>query len=216
MIDIGRKVRVHCVGRLDDGSEFDNSYKNGRPLEFIVGSHQVIPGLDKAVSEMKVGEKRKVRVSAAMAYGAYNEDLVETVPVKDFPHAERLPIGDAIVLSTSEGQMRVKVLKIEDGLVFFDHNHELAGKDLDFDIEVVEVLGLSGSNIENERYLSGTCGCGCDELREYLGAGSEDCTHEHTHAHTHAHGHAHDHGHAHEHAHTHAHEPVTSTPSSPG
>jgi FKBP-type peptidyl-prolyl cis-trans isomerase 2 len=177
MIGFGRRVGIHYVGRLDDGSEFENSYKSGKPLEFIVGSRQVILGLERAISKMQIGEKRSVHIPAKEAYGAYDESLVETVPAKDFPGAERLPVGDYIVLATPNGQMRVRVLKIENGLVFFDHNHELAGRDLDFDIELVKIWGLSGSNIENEQYMTGTCSCGCDEMRAALSADTKNCTH---------------------------------------
>jgi FKBP-type peptidyl-prolyl cis-trans isomerase 2 len=177
------------VGRLDDGAEFENSYKSGKLLEFLVGSRQVILGLERAISEMRIGEKRSVRISAKEAYGTYDESLVETVPVKDFPDAERLPIGDYIVLATPGGQMRVRVSKIENGLVFFDHNHELAGRDLDFDIELVKIWGLSGSIIENEQYMTGTCSCGCDEMRAALSADAESCTHDHEHGRHHDHRH---------------------------
>ncbi|MDR1712690.1 MAG: peptidylprolyl isomerase [Coriobacteriales bacterium] len=182
MVDAGRKAVVNYIGRLTDGTEFDNSYKNGQPLTFIVGSRQVIPGFDKAVSEMAVGEKRRVLIPAAEAYGAYDEKLVETVPLEGFPNAEQLPVGEYIVFSTPAGPMRVKVVKIEDGLIHFDHNHQLAGQDLDFELELVEVPGVSGSLIENELYNTGTCDCGCDELREQLGG-----THPHDHHHHHIH-----------------------------
>jgi FKBP-type peptidyl-prolyl cis-trans isomerase 2 len=187
MIGLGRRVSVHFVGRLDDGSEFANSYKGGGPLEFVVGAPHAIPGLDRAISDMGLGERRSVRIPAAEAYGAYSENLVERVLAKDFPGAERLPVGGHIVLSTPEGQMRVKVLGIEDGLVSFDHNHELAGRDLDLDIELVKVWGVSGSNIENERYMTGTCGCGCDEMRRSLGADAGGCAHDHAHPDGHTH-----------------------------
>jgi FKBP-type peptidyl-prolyl cis-trans isomerase 2 len=176
MVDAGRRVRIHYIGRLEDGSVFEDSYQEDKPLEFIVGARQVIPGLDKAVSEMSGGEKRTVHVPAALGYGDYRADLIETVPFGDFPNAERLPVSEYISMSTGEGVMRVKVLKIQDGLVHFDHNHELAGRDLDFEVELLEVYGSSGTIIENERYMTGVCGCGCDEMRAALGHRHEgDC-----------------------------------------
>jgi FKBP-type peptidyl-prolyl cis-trans isomerase 2 len=127
----------------------------------------VIPGLDKAVSEMTIGETKKVRIPAKEAYGVYDESLIETVPARNFPHAGNLPLGEYIVLSTPSGQMRVKVAEIKDGQISFDHNHELAGKDLNFEITVLSVLGESGSNVEIEKHGK-SCKCGCDRLKKAL------------------------------------------------
>jgi FKBP-type peptidyl-prolyl cis-trans isomerase 2 len=169
MIESGQKALVHYVGTLDDGSEFDNSYRREQPLELIVGARQVIPGFDKAVSEMqRVGDRCEVHIPAVEAYGIYDESLVEAIPLSDIPNAEQLPVGSYIMIPTSSGPIRVKVDRIADGLVFFDHNHELAGKDLTFAIELVSLPGVSGSNIENELYHGDGCSCGCGELRKQL------------------------------------------------
>jgi FKBP-type peptidyl-prolyl cis-trans isomerase 2 len=167
MIELYRKVKIHYTGTLDDGTVFDSSLERGVPLEYIIGARQVIPGLDKAVSEMSIGETKKVHIPAEEAYGAYDEGLIETVAVEDFPNAKDLPFGEFIVLSTPTGQMRVKAVKIEDGQVFFDHNHELAGKDLNFEVTVLSVFGESGSNIEIEKHGKG-CKCGCDKVKKAL------------------------------------------------
>jgi FKBP-type peptidyl-prolyl cis-trans isomerase 2 len=183
VIEIGQKALVHYVGRLDDGSEFDNSYQRGQPLELIVGARQVIPGFDKAVSEMQlIGECCETRIPAAEAYGVYDEALVEAIPLRDIPNAGQLPVGSYIMVSAPSGPIRVKVDRIADGFVFFDHNHELAGKDLTFAIELVALPGVSGSNIENELYHGDHCACGCDELRKQLSP--EDCDNHDT-AHSH-------------------------------
>jgi FKBP-type peptidyl-prolyl cis-trans isomerase 2 len=174
LIDAGRKVQVHYIGSLADGSEFENTYKSGKPLEYIVGARQVVLGFDKAVASMQVGEKRNVQLSAVEGYGNYDVNLVEKVALSSFPAAERLPVGDYITIATSSGEMRVKVLRIKDGWIYFDHNHELAGRDLYFQIELLKVYGVSGSLIENERYMTGSCGCGCDEMRKALGH-NHDC-----------------------------------------
>jgi len=188
MIEKGRKACVHYVGTLADGSEFDNSYKRGQTLEFIVGARQVLPAFEATVLDMQAGEKRTVQIPAAEAYGVYDEGLVEQVPVDVFPNAEDLPVGQFIVFSAPTGPLRVKVLKIEDGLIHFDSNHELAGQDLTFQIELVSVPGVSGSLIENELYNTGSCDCGCDELRHQL-SGQPAAAPEHAHSHTHAHQH---------------------------
>ncbi len=136
----GQKVKAHYKGTLDDGSVFDSSYDRGEPIEFVVGVGQMIPGFDAAVLEMEVGEKRTVHIPAHEAYGEYDESNVAEIPLASIPNAEQLPVGDFIVMPTPEGYpMRVKVVKIENGNAFFDANHELAGKALNFEIELVSV-----------------------------------------------------------------------------
>ncbi len=134
----GQKVKVHYKGTLDDGSVFDSSYDRGEPIEFEAGAGQMIPGFDNAVLEMEVGEKRTVRMEAKDAYGEYDESNLAVVPLDVIPNAEQLPVGQFIIMPTPDGRpMRVKVLKVEDGNAHFDANHELAGKALTFDIELV-------------------------------------------------------------------------------
>jgi FKBP-type peptidyl-prolyl cis-trans isomerase 2 len=135
----GSKIKAHYTGTLADGTVFDSSYKRDEPIEFVVGAGQMIPGFDAAVLAMEVGEKKTVHIPAADAYGEYSETLVEAVPLSYIPNAEQLPVGKFIILPGEDGSMmRVKVVRIEDDQVFFDLNHELAGKDLTFEIELVE------------------------------------------------------------------------------
>lgn len=162
MIEVGDKVRVSYRGLLEDGVEFDASWRTGEPLEFVVGAHQVIPGLEKAVVGMSAGESAKVSVPAAEAYGEWRADLVERIPVAEFPNAEALPAGGYIEMRAPSGAFRVKVEKIEDGMIFFDHNHELAGRDLTFEVEVLEQVRESA--VEREMHPAG-CACGCDQLK---------------------------------------------------
>lgn len=166
MVAIGEKVRVHYVGTLDDGTEFDNSYKFGEPLEFVVGGGHMITGFDRAVFNMEVGEKRSVRLEPMDAYGEWREDFVEQVPCHLMPNWEQIPLGQPIVIRAQGGQeIQVTCTKIEDGVMYLDHNHFLAGKPLNFDIEVVEVVRQSA--IEREQHGSG-CACGCHEFKEAI------------------------------------------------
>lgn len=167
MVELGRRVKVHYRGTLDDGTEFDNTSKHGAPLEYVVGSRQVLAGFDKAVSEMEVGEKRTIHIPASEAYGTYDEGLIEVVPVDNMPHADQLPLGEYIVVSTSAGDTRVKAIKIENDMVYFDHNHELAGKNLNFSIELISICGEYASSIERELHPAG-CACGCDQVKKAL------------------------------------------------
>ncbi len=194
MVAIGEKVRVHYVGTLDDGSEFDNSRKRGELLEFVVGADQVINGFDKAVFEMEQGEKRTVRLEPVEAYGEWREDFVEQVPCELLPNWEQLPIGQPIVLRAQNGEeIQVTCMKIEDGIVYLDHNHPLAGKAINFEIELVEVMWQSA--IERERHASG-CACGCHEFKEAITRQNAEAAMR---AETDACGCGHDHGHDHSH-----------------
>ena len=141
----GQKVKVRYTGKLDDGSEFDSSVKRDETIEFLVGMGQTITGFDKAVLDMEVGEKRTVLIPAAEAYGEYSDDLVEEVPLQYIPNADQLPIGECIYLPVEEGMVRLKVLRIENGNAYFDHNHELAGKDLTFELELLSAEEAPGA-----------------------------------------------------------------------
>ena len=145
MVTKGQKVTVHYTGTLDDGSEFDSSVTRGEPIEFLAGVGQMIPGFDAAVMDMEVGEKRTVHIPSAEAYGEYRESHVEEIPLEYIPNADQLPVGQFIYLPLEDGMMRIKVLKIEGDNAFFDHNHELAGKDLTFDIELLDAADAPGA-----------------------------------------------------------------------
>lgn len=166
MADIGQKVRVHYVGTLDDGTEFDNSYKRGEPIDFTVGAGQMIPGFDRAVFQMEQGERRTVRLKPAEAYGEWRGDFVEQIPCSMMPNWEQMPVGHPIVLRTADGQqIQVTCIKVKDGIMHLDHNHPLAGKALTFEIELVEVVRESA--IEREKHGSG-CACGCHEFKDAI------------------------------------------------
>lgn len=137
MVDQGWKVKVEFVGRLDNGAEFSNSHLVGEPLEFVVGDGDVLPAFEEAVCALAVGEEATVRIPFENAYGPYDESLVERVPISLVPNAQSLPIGGYVVFETPEESLRVRVLKQEDGWLYLDHNHELAGEDLTFDIKLV-------------------------------------------------------------------------------
>jgi FKBP-type peptidyl-prolyl cis-trans isomerase 2 len=141
MTKSGQKVRVHYRGTLDDGSIFDSSYERGEPIEFVVGVGQMIPGFDAAVLEMEPGDRKTVHIPAAEAYGERQDEAIQTIPTDYIPNAENLPVGNYIYMPLEDGQMaRCKVVKVENGEATFDLNHELAGKNLTFEIELVQVV----------------------------------------------------------------------------
>ena len=140
MSNEGKKVKVHYVGTLDDGTKFDSSFDRNEPIEFVCCAGQMIPGFDAAVKDMAVGETKKVHIPSSEAYGDHNPNLVQRVPVGEIAEVEGLPVGETVFLRGADGQpVPVVVKEKNDEYVVFDMNHEMAGKDLNFEITLVEV-----------------------------------------------------------------------------
>ena len=136
----GKIVRVHYRGTYDNGEVFDSSYDRGEPIEFICGTGMMISGFDKAVVDMEVGQELDVHLMPEEAYGAYNENAVITVEIAMLPGSENLEVGRKIVLSNAYGQNFPALVTAKDDVnITFDTNHEMAGKELNFHIELVEV-----------------------------------------------------------------------------
>jgi peptidylprolyl isomerase len=129
---------VNYKGTLEDGSVFDSSEERG-PLEFEVGSGQVIPGFDSAVSELEVGASTTVSINAADAYGERVDEAVQDVPLSVFP--ETPEEGMMVELAAPDGRrMAAVVSTVREEDVVLDFNHPLAGRDLTFDIELLEIV----------------------------------------------------------------------------
>jgi FKBP-type peptidyl-prolyl cis-trans isomerase 2 len=135
----GDKVRIHYKGTLADGTVFDSS--EGRdPLEFTVGAGQVIVGMDKEMVGMTVGEKKTITAVAEEAYGPRQDDAQQDVPREMIPAEIPLEVGMQLQMQSPQGQViPVSVVAIGEETVTLDANHMLAGKDLTFDIELVEI-----------------------------------------------------------------------------
>jgi peptidylprolyl isomerase len=141
----GDKVRVHYHGKLRNGEIFDSS--NGRdPLEFTVGSGQVIKGFDNGVMGMQVGDKRTVEITVDDAYGQKSEEMVVEFPKNQFPPDLNPEVGMQLMMNNGSGQsFPVTVADVREESVILDANHPLSGQDLIFDIELVEIV--QGSRI---------------------------------------------------------------------
>lgn len=136
----GDVVRVHYTGKLADGTEFDSS-RGREPLQFQVGAGQVIRGLERKVEGMTVGEKETVTVLAEDAYGPRDERQVQTVPRSAIPEGIDVSVGARLRATTEEGrQISLVVVDLNEEQVTVDANHPLAGQDLIFDLEVVEIV----------------------------------------------------------------------------
>ncbi|MEO7309368.1 MAG: FKBP-type peptidyl-prolyl cis-trans isomerase [Chitinophagaceae bacterium] len=135
----GDTVKVHYTGTLAGGEQFDSSA--GRdPLEFEVGAGMMIPGFDKGVEGMALGDKKQIHVTPEDGYGEWDEQNVIPFPKENVPADMVLEPGQPLTLRNDQGQpLQVVVAEVKDDVVILDANHFLAGKDLVFDVEIVHI-----------------------------------------------------------------------------
>jgi peptidylprolyl isomerase len=135
----GDTVKIHYTGKLDNGATFDSSADRD-PLEFKLGQGEVIPGFEEAVVGMEPGESKSVQVAAKDAYGPHHEELVTEVGREKFPPDMNVKVGQQLELQSTDGRRRVvMVTEVTDSSVTLDANHPLAGRDLTFDIKLMEI-----------------------------------------------------------------------------
>ncbi|RLB65862.1 MAG: peptidylprolyl isomerase [Deltaproteobacteria bacterium] len=138
IVAVGDQIRVNYVGRFENGSIFDSS-EGHEPLEFTVGAEQVIAGFDRVVVGMKAGESCKVVIAPEDGYGAHVPEMVAEVERHQIPDHEKLILGSMLEVSMEDGQtLEVQVVELSDDIVLLDGNHPLAGKELHFEIEILE------------------------------------------------------------------------------
>lgn len=138
--NVGKTCRTHYRGTFNDGTQFDSSYDRGEPLEFICGAGQMIRGFDAAVADMEVGQTVDVHLMPEEAYGMPDPNAIFTLEISQLPGSEDLQAGQRVYLSNQYGQpFPVTVTEKGETTITFDANHEMAGKELNFHIELVEV-----------------------------------------------------------------------------
>ena len=138
----GKNVKVHYRGTFNDGTQFDSSYDRGEPLEFICGAGMMIRGFDQAVADMEVGQTVDVHLMPEEAYGMPDPDQVITLEISRLPGSENLNVGERVFLRSMDGRpFPVNVTAKDETTITLDANHEMAGKELNFRIELVEVQG---------------------------------------------------------------------------
>ncbi|ALC17787.1 FKBP-type peptidyl-prolyl cis-trans isomerase 2 [Desulfuromonas soudanensis] len=136
----GNLVKVHYTGRLEDGTEFDTS-AGIEPMEFTIGSSEVIPGFEQAVLGMVPGETKTVTLAAEDAYGPHLEEMIAVVERKDIPDDVELILGHQLEVTQDDGSsFVVMVTELTEESVTLDANHPLAGKNLVFDLNLVEIV----------------------------------------------------------------------------
>lgn len=137
--EAGQQVKVHYTGKLSDGTVFDSSI-NGDPLTFTLGSGQVIAGFDSGVTGMTLNEMRTIHIPAVNAYGPVQAGMVVELQKTEIPAHLALKPGQRVQLKTPQGMLTVNVVAETDTTITLDGNHPLAGKDLTFDLQLVEIL----------------------------------------------------------------------------
>tara|TARA_Y100000592_G_scaffold52592_1_gene83083 strand:+ start:494 stop:925 length:432 start_codon:yes stop_codon:yes gene_type:complete len=139
-VENGQNIKVHYKGTLSDGTEFDNSRLRGETLNFEVGSTTLLDGFNEAVIGMTTGETKTFNIAAADAYGEINSEAFRTIPKDQFGDDFEFEIGSSVMASGPEGQFRATIHDIDGaGDVILNFNHPLAGQDLTFQVEVVEI-----------------------------------------------------------------------------
>ncbi len=136
----GNTVKVHYTGKLHDGTVFDSSKQRNEPLEFTLGEGNMIPGFEKAVLGMEVGQSKTADIPSTEAYGPKTDEMVIEVPKKDVPEDISPEVGQQLAIKQADGRtVPVTITEVNDESITLDGNHPLAGKDLVFEIEVVEI-----------------------------------------------------------------------------
>jgi FKBP-type peptidyl-prolyl cis-trans isomerase 2 len=139
-VEKGKNVKVHYTGTFENGQEFDSSRARNETLNFTVGAGQMIAGFDNAVMGMEVGETKDVTLTPNEAYGERNEEAVQPVNRKNFPEDFVVRVGEMVQGSTAEGiPIQAVVVGEDEENIILDMNHPLAGKSLNFNIELVEI-----------------------------------------------------------------------------
>ncbi len=137
----GDIIAMHYTGILDDGQVFDSSVERDEPLRFTLGDGELIPGLEKELLGMAVGEKKRILVAMTDAYGAWEEELVRDFPRELFPTDIQLEPGLQFAVSLNEDEsMLATVVEVIDNVVTLDANHPLAGENLTFDVHILEIV----------------------------------------------------------------------------
>jgi len=139
-VQAGNTVKVDYTGTLEDGTVFDSSINHGQPLEFQVGSGQLIKGFDTAILGMKKGEEKEIKLQPGEAYGESRSELIKDIPKSELPPGQEFKEGTTLMMNLPNGmQIPLKVKDVKEDAITFDLNHPLAGKVLMFKIKILEI-----------------------------------------------------------------------------
>ena len=156
----GDNVSVHYTGTLDDGTKFDSSHDRGEPISFTLGAGQMITGFDSAVTGMSIGESKTVKLSSDQAYGSINPEAIQVVPKTQFPDGFEFIQGGVVEGQYPNGQMfRATITDVGESEATVDFNHPMAGKTLNFEIELVSVAQIKDLGMLEFLLNVATLGC---------------------------------------------------------
>lgn len=162
-------VKIHYKGTLEDGSVFDSS-EGREPLEFLYGVGMIIPGLEEGILGLKVGDKKSIYIKAEKAYGPRMEEAMQEVPKSQLPEDIELSIGMQLAAQGPQGVIPVTIKDIKEESVLIDFNHPLAGKALNFDVEILDVKNATDKDIE--KFMPKSCCSGSCEDQNCSSSGS--------------------------------------------
>lgn len=132
-------VKLHYTGKLNDGQVFDSSVER-EPLEVKLGEGKLIPGFEKGLLDMKVNQKKTITITKNEAYGEVQKELFQKIPKDNLPHEIKPEVGMGLVSKNPDGSERqLRVSDVKDGFIIVDANHPLAGQDLTFELELLEI-----------------------------------------------------------------------------
>jgi len=154
----GKTVKVHYVGKFDNDDEFDNSYSREKPITFTLGKGQIITGFENAVVGMTPGDKKKFSLSAVEAYGEIKQKLFQSFERNTFPEEFELTVGELISVPAQDGRTYPAFIEnVTEESVILNFNHPMAGKNLNFEIELIDIVkeDISGENNKNENNETG-------------------------------------------------------------
>ena len=140
VLNDGDKVTVEYEGKLDSGEVFDSTEKSGKPLIFVIGARQVIPGFEKQVKGMKKGDEKEFKLKSEDAYGEKKEEMMKKVPKSSLPEGQEPQKGMMLALKSQDGrQFPARITEVDKESITIDLNHPLAGQNLNFKVKIVEV-----------------------------------------------------------------------------
>ena len=169
MSNEGLVVACHYVGTFDDGTVFDSSRDRDEPILFVCMKGTMIPGFDKAVRDMEIGEIKKIHLEPEEAYGYRDENRTQEIPLMMLPGGNELEVGEQVMLFNHQGiPMPAAVIAKDERAITFDLNHPMAGKSLNFEIELLDTKPYLES-------CEGCAGCGEADCGDCAGCGEDEC-----------------------------------------
>ena len=137
---IGDIVQIHFIGKLEDDSVFETSH-NGTPIKCKIGNNEVIQGIDESIIGMRIGQVKNIHISSDKAYGAVERDLIISIEKDKLPKDFDLTVGNELKIPNEDGSpFSVRVANVDDKTIMLDGNHPLAGKNLIFELKLIDII----------------------------------------------------------------------------